>query len=551
MTRKTLLTLFLAVCLSGTGLLASSIEVTDEYDFSLALDYAWTANIDTLILTTPGGIYATADTFSLTIREPITLIAGPGLASPPVITHNATDKNIIHLMRACNSLTAVGLVFDGRAGLSLGQKNAVVVTESEIFPDGFYMPATEGADITFIDCIFQNFGDPEDPEGDQEGHAIYFYKDIGTMGTVRFENCRFYDIGDEAIRMTETEKYAVERCLDSLIVRNCTFTGGGSECIRFYADTDTSTTDAYILLENITIDASATRTCYIKNNRGTILRNWIISNSIPARPYRAERNDFLIQIQELGSSISNLDTFNITTLNGTSANPIYVSKNNGEGTDTTSIWGFDPQYADGGNRDWNLAAGSHAYYSSHDGSVLGDQVWGSATPTVIPFFATVTGEGVLEYDPVKQGNCFDPGTSVTITAVPAEGYAFAGWSGDLSGTDNPVSLTVAAEVNISALFQVATSVDEPLLAKRFSLEQNYPNPFNPVTSIAFSLARNTAVRLVVYDVLGQEVHVLRNRFMTAGDHQVSFDASTLPSGMYFYRLETDDFSSTAKMMLVK
>ena len=83
------------------------------------------------------------------------------------------------------------------------------------------------------------------------------------------------------------------------------------------------------------------------------------------------------------------------------------------------------------------------------------------------------------------------------------------------------------------------------------LDQNYPNPFNPTTTINFSLAEPTFVKLAIYNLLGEEVEVLKNENMNAGSFNVSFDASSLPSGMYLYKVETAQFSSVRKMMLMK
>jgi hypothetical protein len=95
-------------------------------------------------------------------------------------------------------------------------------------------------------------------------------------------------------------------------------------------------------------------------------------------------------------------------------------------------------------------------------------------------------------------------------------------------------------------------VDVPFIAPLdFALNQNYPNPFNPSTSINFSLAEPTFVKLAVYNLLGEVVQVLKNENMTAGSYNVTFDASSLPSGMYLYKIETVQFTSVRKMMLMK
>ncbi len=85
----------------------------------------------------------------------------------------------------------------------------------------------------------------------------------------------------------------------------------------------------------------------------------------------------------------------------------------------------------------------------------------------------------------------------------------------------------------------------------FSLEQNYPNPFNPSTVIGFSLIKSGKISLKVYDILGREVADLINRELGAGYHSVLFNASGLSSGVYFYKLETNEHSTIKKMILLK
>jgi len=85
----------------------------------------------------------------------------------------------------------------------------------------------------------------------------------------------------------------------------------------------------------------------------------------------------------------------------------------------------------------------------------------------------------------------------------------------------------------------------------YALEQNYPNPFNPSTSINFSIGEPGIVKLALYNLLGQEVKQLVNEFKEAGPHTITFDASSLTSGSYFYTLEISHFKQTKKMILAK
>ena len=95
---------------------------------------------------------------------------------------------------------------------------------------------------------------------------------------------------------------------------------------------------------------------------------------------------------------------------------------------------------------------------------------------------------------------------------------------------------------------VPVSKDIP---KEFSLSQNYPNPFNPTTTIKFSISKESFAKLSVFDILGNEVNVLVNQDLKAGEYKVSFDATNLASGVYFYKLSAGDFVSTKKLAVLK
>jgi hypothetical protein len=104
----------------------------------------------------------------------------------------------------------------------------------------------------------------------------------------------------------------------------------------------------------------------------------------------------------------------------------------------------------------------------------------------------------------------------------------------------------------------ATAAEDelPPLPREFTLAQNYPNPFNPVTTIAFSLPRRTDTRLVIYNVLGQEALTLVDQILPAGDHEIIWNGrlnngQSAPTGVYFYRLVTEQQSLVRKMLLLK
>ncbi len=100
--------------------------------------------------------------------------------------------------------------------------------------------------------------------------------------------------------------------------------------------------------------------------------------------------------------------------------------------------------------------------------------------------------------------------------------------------------------------QNLVSVDDAgQIAYSFDLKQNYPNPFNPATTITYSIAEATNVKLTVYDITGRRVAVLVDEAQQAGQHTTVFDAGKLSSGFYFYRIQAGDYTATKRMMFIK
>lgn len=85
----------------------------------------------------------------------------------------------------------------------------------------------------------------------------------------------------------------------------------------------------------------------------------------------------------------------------------------------------------------------------------------------------------------------------------------------------------------------------------YNLLQNYPNPFNPRTIIRYELPATALVKLKVYNILGQQVLTLVNKYQYKGIHEVELDATNLAGGIYFYELKTDNFTETKRMLLIK
>lgn len=108
------------------------------------------------------------------------------------------------------------------------------------------------------------------------------------------------------------------------------------------------------------------------------------------------------------------------------------------------------------------------------------------------------------------------------------------------------------QIDFNGLFDYSHEIEVEVNAPaEYALEQNYPNPFNPSTTINYSIAEAGIVKIAVYNLLGQMVALPVNEFKEAGPHSITFDASDLTSGAYFYTIETPQFKQTRKMLLAK
>ena len=141
------------------------------------------------------------------------------------------------------------------------------------------------------------------------------------------------------------------------------------------------------------------------------------------------------------------------------------------------------------------------------------------------------------------------------------GNRITGENNQIAGTAGQAAIGVSTSANNSTqagfwyqTVDLITSVEQITddgLPKEFRLEQNYPNPFNPITSIRFTLPNASDVSLRVFDLLGREVDTLVDELLPGGQHEVQFDASSLASGIYIYKLESASESLTRTMTLLK
>ncbi len=483
---------------------AENWEAYFQGDFKNVLNYTAPApvglGVDTLLLTSSGFNYTTKDTLPLMIKYPVVIMAAPGLAEKPIFSVpntgflDGTSSSSMEIFRIMNTVEFHGVAFMGNLNNDqTGSKYGLRFGDWTDKVSGVTTKVKKGSNIILDDCDFINFHSAGDP--DAQGNALYFMRDDLFLnedylraGTVRIENCLFKDVGDEAIRIAENQKYGTDltvgtNAFDTLIVRNTTFDDIDAECIRFYGDKDTSHAgptfeDGFALIEHCTSVNSSPRFLYGQNYRRTIVRDILIANGRPAGPARGDRNDYAIQAQLSGSEVSHIDTFSLVF-------PSYYSPRigctKGGDVDEATVYAYDPGFTDAANGDYTLLSSSPLYHLSSDGTAIGDLRWATNTP-----------------DPWVNG--------------------------------------VKSDRSIPDMFM---------------LKQNYPNPFNPLTTISFTLNRADFTTLTLYDLLGNRIATEVNRFMEAGSHSVTIDASLLPSGVYFYELRQGAMHDMKKMILMK
>lgn len=174
-------------------------------------------------------------------------------------------------------------------------------------------------------------------------------------------------------------------------------------------------------------------------------------------------------------------------------------------------------------------------------------VYDSATATISGYKNGVFALSVPQAVPLNlaTGANFQVGGYSTLAGINGQMDEFRVYRRAL----NQAEITATWNYNLGVVTVVTPITSE--VPENYSLSQNYPNPFNPVTKINYALPKNGFVTLRVYDVLGRQAVNLVNENKTAGSYSVDFNAGSLTSGVYFYRLEVNGFTDTKKLLLVK
>ncbi|MFA5012615.1 MAG: S8 family serine peptidase [Ignavibacteria bacterium] len=166
-----------------------------------------------------------------------------------------------------------------------------------------------------------------------------------------------------------------------------------------------------------------------------------------------------------------------------------------------------------------------------------------------PYYYNGTGNLLVEV-------CFNNTTwssNTTVAGTSQTGTVVHNHVDNSTGCNLTATSTAANRPNVCLVINTAVGVNPSgaNVPNVYSLSQNYPNPFNPSTKINFAIPKQGLVTLKIYDVLGREVRILVNDVKSAGNYTVDFNASEFSSGVYFYRIQANDFSDVKRMLLVK
>ena len=290
-----------------------------------------------------------------------------------------------------------------------------------------------------------------------------------------------------------------------------------------------------------------TQTVYSLTVNGNIIFAGASGNGV----YYSTNNGTSWILSSLGShTVLSLAASGTNIYAGTSLSGIYRSTNNGANWAQTSMNSSSlKSLAISGSYYFAGAyslSGSNGFYRSTDGGT-----WTLVGLNSINVLAlAISGNNIIAGTDNGIYQSTNNGTNWIIknqgiTTVPhmeailvANNYIFAG--------SNGASVWRRLLSDFIGIKNISTEVPS-----EYSISQNYPNPFNPTTIIKFKIKDSKFVSLKVYDNLGKEISSLVNEKLQAGTYEATFDASQFPSGVYFYRLNSEGFSETKRMLLVK
>ena len=349
--------------------------------------------VDTLILSMEGE-YVFSGLEPLKILSPITIMASPNLSERPVIRYSGSDPTLGVLVQVFDSMTIEGIKLVGGSNTGPGIFKGIHLSNTND------LNVSEQTDLIISNCEFYNFNRTVGSGSD--GYGILIDREV-KIGSIHIENSTFSEIGNVAIDISETQNWETFTSIDSLTILNSTFYNIDSECINYWSDDLPFSSDAPVLIEHVTIYNSGSRAILLQNSNGAIVRDLILTDIV------SENNEYLIEMIGDGSSLSHIDTFQVSSLSFSVI---------GGTIDHETIYGFDPLFEDESVGNFNLLSESLLYGLGHDGFALGDLRWAVNAPL------SVSEEGAKIPDEyyLKQNypNPFNNSTIIEFGLIDAE-----------------------------------------------------------------------------------------------------------------------------------
>ncbi|MFB0517586.1 MAG: hypothetical protein ACETWG_13435, partial [Candidatus Neomarinimicrobiota bacterium] len=359
---------------------------------------------DTLVLVTDGGVYN--EDLTLVVDKAITIQAAAGLTDPPVWTCDHPSRQIT----LDADLTLDGIIFDGSANDSLTT-------------DCIRSTTTAGIDLRVYNCVFRNFSNGA---AEPDGHAIK--GGTGTrMDSVVVTNTLFEHMPGEHISFKDEDVSIAPGSAKYLRIENCTFWDGGNEAFYIQAHDAISagTPDPEVFVNHVTVVDMGSKALYPNTCDNAVIKNSIVAYS--------SSGEYACRIYGTGSVVENFLYY---------ACPDSIGLEDGATADQliNVLREKNPLFVDPENGNFDLYANSPAVGAATGGADLGDPRWDVLTAAGYTLTVATVGSGSVTLDPA--GTVFASGTQVSLTAVPETGWEFAGWSGDVTSTENPVTVTV-------------------------------------------------------------------------------------------------------------
>ena len=488
-----------------------------------------------------GGFAGTESTLAnRDIAANVTILSGDLNGDDGSNFTNRSD-NCYHVFKHPSGFTLTNTgVLDG---FTIRGGNAVLSANSDYYGGGMY---NNGCSPTINNCIFtDNYA--------SYGGGGYF---SGSLSNTTFTNCLFYN------NKAGVQGGAMQLTSSTNIITNCTIVGniapiGGGLFLRWYSNV--TTINNSIIWGNTATTSNQGNQIYRDANITSVTLNYSCYSNATG-------------------DIAGTDGMFTATNNDLTLDPMFA---NSAGYDYR-ILGISP-CADAGLDSYNLLTtdirGSSSYgrfLNKTDGTTgtidMGAYEYKcSVDPLPVEltsFTASINNNAVaLRWNTATEVNNY--GFDIERRMVKSEQSMVNSWTkiGFVSGNgtssvqhsysyaDNSASFGTYAyrlkQIDNDGMFKYSQESEVSLSPKTSALRQNYPNPFNPTTQISYDVATVGSVRLAVYDILGREVAVLVNEQQAPGSYTAQFNASQLSSGIYFFKLTTNQFSSIRKMTLMK